>query len=150
MALSRNHSAVATQTCVLCVCVFADSLRAECCSQAVSKPVWHMPLLCVLWKTPDNGQRNCPKHAEFYSKNKFEKSLHLMGFIIWIYHDARSPERQENVSLILAFRRRVWLNRSYRQTSRCAVSQFLLSVAVQRIARSDKINHLWYKQTPWP
>jgi len=40
------------------------------------------------------GQRNCPKHVEFYSKNKFEKSVHLVGFIIRIYHDARSPERQ--------------------------------------------------------
>ena len=27
-------------------------------------------------------QRNCPKHAEFYSKNKFEKLVHLVGFII--------------------------------------------------------------------
>ena len=43
------------------------------CSQAVSKPVWHIPLLCVQWKTPDDGQRNCPKHVEFYSKNTFEK-----------------------------------------------------------------------------
>ena len=42
-------------------------------SQAVSKPVWHMPLLCVQWKTPDEGQRNCPKCVEFYSKNNFEK-----------------------------------------------------------------------------
>ena len=32
-------------------------------------------------KTPDDGQRNCPKHVEFYSKNNFEKSLHLVGFI---------------------------------------------------------------------
>jgi len=32
------------------------------CWQAVSKPVWHIPLLCVQWKTPDYGQRNCPKH----------------------------------------------------------------------------------------
>ena len=45
-------------------------------------------------KTPDVGQRNCPKHVEFYSKNKFEKLVHLVGFIIRIYHDARSPERQ--------------------------------------------------------
>jgi len=30
----------------------------------------HIPLLCVQWKTPDDGQRNCPKHAEFHSKNK--------------------------------------------------------------------------------
>ena len=59
-----------------------------------SKLVWHIPLLCVRWKTPDDGQRNCPKHVEFYSKNKFEKLMHLVGFIIRIYHDARSPERQ--------------------------------------------------------
>ena len=35
-------------------------------------------------KTPDDGQRNCPKHVEFYSKNKFEKSVHIVGFIIMI------------------------------------------------------------------
>jgi len=64
------------------------------CSQAVSKPVWHIPLLCVQWKTSDDGQRNCPKHVEFYSKNKFEKLVRLVGFIIRIYHDARSPERK--------------------------------------------------------
>jgi len=40
------------------------------------------------------GQRNCPKHVEFYSKNKFEKLVLLVGFIIRIYHDARSPERE--------------------------------------------------------
>jgi len=45
-------------------------------------------------KTPDDGQRNCPKQVEFYSKNQFEKLVHLVGFIIRIYHDARSPERQ--------------------------------------------------------
>ena len=45
-------------------------------------------------KTPDDGQRNCPKRVEFYSKNKFEKLVHLVGFIIRIFHDARSPERQ--------------------------------------------------------
>ena len=32
--------------------------------------------------TPDDGQRNCPKHVEFHSKNKFEKLVHLVGFII--------------------------------------------------------------------
>jgi len=41
-------------------------------------------LLCVQWKTPVDGQRNCPKHVEFYSKNKFEKLLHLVGFIVRI------------------------------------------------------------------
>jgi len=70
---------------------FADSLQAgsgwNCipswsCSQSVSKPVWHIPLLCVQWETPDDGQRNCPKHVEFHSKNKFQKLVHLFGFII--------------------------------------------------------------------
>jgi len=32
-------------------------------------------------KIPDDGQRNCPKHVEFYSKNKFEKLVHLLGFV---------------------------------------------------------------------
>ena len=76
---------------------FAGSLRAGSgrnCSQAVSKPERHIPLLCVQWKTPDDGQRNCPKHVEFYPKNEFEKLLHLVGFITRIYHDAWSPERQ--------------------------------------------------------
>ena len=41
-------------------------------------------LLCVQWKTPADGQRNCPKHVEFYSKNKFEKLVHLVGFVIRI------------------------------------------------------------------
>jgi len=36
----------------------------------------------VQWKTPDDGHRNCPKHVEFHFKNKFEKSVHLVGFII--------------------------------------------------------------------
>jgi len=51
-------------------------------NQDVSKAVWHIPLLCVHLKTPDDGQRNCPKHVEFPSKNKFEKLVHLVGFII--------------------------------------------------------------------
>ena len=45
-------------------------------------------------KSPDDGQGNCPEHVEFYSKNEFEELLYLVGFIIRIYHDARSPERQ--------------------------------------------------------
>ena len=41
------------------------------------------------------GQVFCPKHVEFYSKNKFEKFVHLVGFITRIYHDARSSECQK-------------------------------------------------------
>ena len=32
--------------------------------------------------------------VEFYSKNKFEKLVNLVGFIIRIYHDVRSPARK--------------------------------------------------------
>jgi len=66
------------------------------CSQAVSKPVWRVSLLCIQWKTPHDGQRNRPKQVEFYSKNKFEELVYvyLVGFIVRIYHDARSLERQ--------------------------------------------------------
>ena len=38
--------------------------------------------MCTVKKTPDDGRRNCPKHVEFYSKNKFEKLVHLVGFIV--------------------------------------------------------------------
>jgi hypothetical protein len=42
------------------------------------------------------------KHVEFYSKNKFEKLVHLVGFITGIYHDARSHERR--IKIPRAFR----------------------------------------------
>jgi len=73
------------------------------CSKAVSKPVWHIPLLCIQWKTPDDGQRNCPKHVQSYSKNKFEKLVYLVGFIIRIYHDAWSPECQKSTLISSSF-----------------------------------------------
>jgi len=77
---------------------FADSLRAESgqfrSDPAVIKPVWHIQLLWVQWKIPDDGQRNCAKHVEFYSKNKFEELVHLVVFTIRIFHDAWSHERQ--------------------------------------------------------
>jgi len=51
---------------------FVDSFRAEpgWNAKADYKPVWHIlvPLLSVQWKTPDDGQTNCPKHVEFYDK----------------------------------------------------------------------------------
>ena len=38
---------------------------------------------------------------EFYSKNKFEKLVHLVGFIIRIYHDVWSPEHQKRMYTVL-------------------------------------------------
>jgi len=43
--------------------------------------IYHL-LLRVHCQTPNDGQRNCPKHIEFYSQNKFEKLVHRVGFII--------------------------------------------------------------------
>jgi len=53
-------------------------------------------LLYVQWKTPDDGHRNCPKHVEFYSKNKFEKLVHLVGFF---YKDRLPSWRAEYKTL---------------------------------------------------
>ena len=41
------------------------------------------------------NDRGTVRNMQFCSKNKSEKLVHLVGFIIRIYHDARSPERQK-------------------------------------------------------
>jgi len=43
--------------------------------------------------------KNCPKHVEFYSKNKFDKLVHLVGFIL------RLPTLQLTVGAV----QRPWL-----------------------------------------
>jgi len=43
----------------------------------------YIPLLYVQWKTPEDGQRNFPKHVEFYSKNIFEK----VSATSWFYYN---------------------------------------------------------------
>ena len=53
-------------------------------------------------KTPDDGQRNCPKHVEFIPKIDLKKIVHLVAFIIRMYRDTGSPERQ--IEYIVVFR----------------------------------------------
>jgi hypothetical protein len=50
----------------------------------VCRQLCHISLPSVQRITPDDGHRNCPKHVEFHFhfQNKFEKLLHLVGFII--------------------------------------------------------------------
>jgi len=36
----------------------------------------------LVWRLDEVVQRNCPKHVEFISKNKFEKLVHIVGFIM--------------------------------------------------------------------
>ena len=99
----RNDSALSDVTLQLASRIRTELVLSCSCSQVVSKAVWYIPLLCVQWKTPDDGQRNCPKHIEFYSKNKFLKLVRLVGFIIRIYHDARSPERGTSFLSVFCF-----------------------------------------------
>jgi hypothetical protein len=66
-----------------------DSLRAGAFAPArkLSADLYDIYHCCVYRKkTPDGGQRNCPKHVYFHSKNKFEKLVHLVGFIIQNIH----------------------------------------------------------------
>jgi len=66
-------------------------------SFAVSKPVWHMLLLCIHWKTPDDGQKNSLKHVNFYSKKRgdYQKKL-------W---NGAHQEEENEVELILPGRK---------------------------------------------
>ena len=67
----------------ICHTGFAD------CQQAVNKTcmtytyccVYSTRLLMMDRKPVQNMQSSIPKHLEHYSKNKFEKLVHLVGFI---------------------------------------------------------------------
>jgi len=60
----------------------------------MSAKLYDIYLCCVYSEKLLMMDRNCPKHVEFYSTNKFEKLMHLVGFIIRLYNDARSPEQR--------------------------------------------------------
>ena len=50
---------------------------------------------CVCSEKPLMMDRGTVRNMQrFYSKNKFEKLVHLVGFVVRIYYDARSAERQ--------------------------------------------------------
>jgi hypothetical protein len=65
-------------------CKFVDSFQSHpgwTCLKAVIRLAWHIPLPNVQCRTPDDGQRNRPKHVEFLDKNKFGKISASVGFI---------------------------------------------------------------------
>jgi hypothetical protein len=76
-----THSNGVCDTGLLTACE-QDQAAAWSCLLAVSKLVSHIPLLCVQWKTPDDGQRNWPKHVDFHSKNKFENLVYVICLIV--------------------------------------------------------------------
>ena len=55
----------------------------------------------VQWKTPDDGQRNCPKYVEFLDRNKFGKLVRLSVLLKQICYDARSHERKIQLSMFI-------------------------------------------------
>ena len=65
--------------------------------------------------------------CRLYFKNKFEKLVHLVGFIIRIYHDARSPERHiiQDMNIFGKFVKYFWI-------VVYAVTQFLRHCATSR------------------
>ena len=74
-------------------------------------------------------RNKCPKHVEFYSKNQFEKLVHLVGFVIRIYRDARSPERQICVLVCCQFASYFYLQHNWMHT-------------VMTVTNSDRCVHL--------
>ena len=65
------------------------------CSSMPSPNLYDMYLLlCVQCRTPDDGQRYCPKHVESYSKNEFEKLvlLNLYDIYILLCVQCRTPD----------------------------------------------------------
>jgi len=58
-------------------------------------------LLCVQWKTPDDGRKKCPKHVEFYYKNKFENLVHLVCFVIRMFDDILIATQKVSLAFLL-------------------------------------------------
>jgi hypothetical protein len=54
-------------------------------------------LLCVQSWPSDDGRKDHPKHVEWYSINS--KIVHIVGFTVEIYHDARSHGHQIYIML---------------------------------------------------
>jgi len=88
-------------SCSQAVCTVKNSWRwteelSETCRSSVLILLASCQQTCMTYTIAVyDGQRNCPKHLEFYSKNKFEKLVRLVSFIIRMYHDARSYDCQK-------------------------------------------------------
>ena len=70
---------------------YADSLRANCQQTCMTYTI----AACTVknsWWWMEELSETCRVLSQ---KNKFEKLVHLVGFIIRIYHDARLPECQK-------------------------------------------------------
>jgi hypothetical protein len=89
LSIIRSFSTVHTpMVYVIQVCwQLASRIKLELSSSLIllasCQQTWMTYIIAVcIVKTPDDGQRNCPKHVEFHSNNKFKKLVNLIGFII--------------------------------------------------------------------
>jgi len=103
--LEHMHSSSVGQNCddtTGCVIQFWPPYDEHMCSKHVeawNKLVVKQKLCASSWLITEINILRFPvsktsTNVEFCSKNKFEKSVHLVGFIIRINHDARSSECQ--------------------------------------------------------
>ena len=72
--------------------------------------------------------------TDFYSKNKFEKFVHVVGYIIRIYHDALSPERQKLLTYSMV------------QSPSWEANWFAASQEIPRISRNPKVHFRSHKR----
>ena len=87
------------------------------CLKTVIKLAWHIPVPNVWWRTPEDGQRNCPKHVEFLDKNKFGKINASLGFIIkknvlcYLYIRCAYVDFVNEKNDIVSYVYRAWFNK---------------------------------------
>ena len=109
--------------------------------------LWHKPYCVCSEKTPGDGPRNSPKHVEFYSKNKFEKLVHLVSFIIWIQDCIRKIKLiSNNIPLFISV-----FNQLYAQNLFQAKFHFMPLHVSSTYAHHQEIkialHSLWYHHT---
>ena len=126
--LSIIRSFFTVHTAVVYVIQLTSRIKTELfpswsCSQSVSKPVWHIPLLCVQWKNSWWWTEELSETYRVLFQKYFEKLVHLFVFIIRIYHDERSPVHQIHLNKIM--------NRGIPQKA----EDFLCNSATARISR---------------
>ena len=62
----------------------SSRLNRYCCLLASKQTTDKFPLLYVQSSTPDDGQKDHPKHVQCHSKINFDTLVHLVGFTIEI------------------------------------------------------------------
>ena len=75
-----------------------------------------MPVPNVQWMTPEDGQRNCPKHVEFCTRINLEINASVGFYCKEFFYDARSYERKNTSKLLFCSNEsiEVWMPMSFR------------------------------------